>query len=172
VVPNSSSSSSSGSPRAGNGTGSSASSSSGPGRPQGSTPQNGGGGGGKRARVGNGYGSTGGGGASGWFKEHQEQYNVVAPRQQELLQSSFTFLHAAQGCLEQEVFFKLVKRLVDFDKGAVEVPALVQAAAECLGPHEELAELFKAFLPDKAKPMLSKLIRSNAAKAGKGSGVR
>ena len=88
-----------------------------------------------------------------------EQHNAVRPKQQELLRRSFDFLLRSREVLEQKKFLKLVKMLVEYDKGSVEVPALVQTAATCLLPHNDLIDLFKDFLPDKAKPLLSKLIR-------------
>jgi hypothetical protein len=106
---------------------------------------------------------------------------------------SFQFLHKAQEVLEQKKFYRLVKHLVEYDKGSIEVndrrgarrregekkrgaflmcslrlllspqiPTLVQTAADCLAAQAELQALFVAFLPDKAKPMLAKLLNAQA----------
>lgn len=117
----------------------------------------------------------------------------MSPKQVDLLRMSFQFLHKAQEVLEQKKFYRLVKHLVEYDKGSIEVsdgregarrrqgekkgaflmcglrlllspqiPTLLQTAADCLAAQAELQALFVAFLPDKAKPMLAKLLNAQA----------
>ena len=102
------------------------------------------------------------GSVGSWSAEYLEQNSRVSERQKDLLRRSFKFLHTAQASLEGKKFMRLVKNLVDYDKGTIEVPAMVAAAAECLQSPDpaktvELLELFRAFLPDKARPMLKAL---------------
>ena len=81
----------------------------------------------------------------------------MSPKQQVLLKKSFDFLKKAQETLDHKKFIKLIKTLVEFDKGSLEVTSLVQTASELLPPHVHLLDGFKDFLPDKAKVMLNKL---------------
>ena len=78
-------------------------------------------------------------------------------KKQVLLKKSFDFLKKAQETLDHKKFIKLIKTLVEFDKGSLEVTSLVQTASELLPPHVHLLDGFKDFLPDKAKVMLNKL---------------
>jgi hypothetical protein len=68
-----------------------------------------------------GAGSGGAGAGGGWSAEYLEQHSGVSPKQADLLKQSFGFLHAAQEALDQRSFYKLVKALVDYDKGGIEV---------------------------------------------------
>jgi len=45
----------------------------------------------------------------------------VSPKQVDLLRMSFQFLHKAKEVLEQKKFYRLVKHLVEYDKGSIEV---------------------------------------------------
>jgi len=74
--------------------------------------------GGSRAKSGSGH--SGGGSAD--YVSHQQA--VVSQKQQDLLRQSFQFLHTAQEVLEQKKFYQLVKQLVEYDKGAIEVCTL------------------------------------------------
>ena len=71
-----------------------------------------------------------------------------------------TKLPIPKELMEQRKFYVLLKNLCDYDKGLVEVEALVQIGADNLPPHAELIDQFRSFLPEKAKPMLGKLLRS------------
>ena len=57
--------------------------------------------------------------------DYPSQQAVVSQKQQDLLKQSFQFLHTAQELLGQKKFYRLVKQLVEYDKGAVEVSALI-----------------------------------------------
>ena len=103
-------------------------------------------------------GASASGGVGSWTTEYMDQHRETSPKQQLLLKRSFEFLKKAQESLEHKKFIKLIKSLVEFDKGSVEVTQLVQTASEILPPHDHLMGSFKAFLPEKAKLLLTKLV--------------
>lgn len=65
--------------------------------------------------------SDGVGGGNAWTTEYLEQHEETTPRQRDLLKKSFDFLYQAQQVLSPKRFSGLVKSLVEFDNGVIEV---------------------------------------------------